>query len=110
MLDRIVANELAGSGERRDIGDIEMRSIATVDLGPGVPAPGPYAEVSVGADTEFVFDAGREIHELTAPDGSVYVMQSYSIEADPSLEVGGLTGHSGRLRLPDGRAFEPGAG
>ncbi len=105
VLDRIVANELAGSGERRDIGDIEMRSIATVDLGPGVPQRGPYTEVSVSRDTEFVFDAGREIHELTAPDGSVYVMQSYSIEADPSLEVGGLTGLGGRLELPDGWAF-----
>lgn len=105
VLDSIVANELAGSGETRDFGGIEMRSIAIVDLGPGVPNRAPYGEVSVERDTEFRFDAGREVHELTAPDGSIYVMQSYSLEVDPTLDVEALSAVGDRLQLPDGWTF-----
>jgi hypothetical protein len=105
VLDDIVANELAGSGERRSFGGIEMRSIAVVDLGTGVPDRRPYAETAVKRDTEFAFDAGREVHELTAPDGSVYVMQSYSVEIDPSLDPTALAGLASRLSLPEGWTF-----
>jgi hypothetical protein len=105
VLDDIVANELAGSGATRSFGGIEMRSIAVVDLGVGVPDRTPYAEVSVARDTEFTFDAGRAVHELTGPDGSVYVMQSYSLEVDPTLDVAALAGLGGRLSLPDGWTF-----
>lgn len=105
VLDGIVANQLAGSGETHDFGGIVMRSIAQVDLGPGVPDRRPYTEVSVARDTEFRFDAGREVHELTAPDGSVYIMQSYSLEVDPTLDVGTLAGVGDRLEVPDGWTF-----
>lgn len=105
VLDEIVANELAGSGEIRDFGGIEMRSIATVDLGPGLPDRSPYSDRSVARDTEFAFAAGRTIHELTASDGSIYVMQSYSTEVDPSLTADALAGLGGRLELPDGWTF-----
>ncbi|MGK2949906.1 MAG: hypothetical protein ACSLFP_15145 [Acidimicrobiales bacterium] len=105
VLDTIVANEVAGSGETRDFGGLEMRSIAVVDLGPGVPDRAPYGEISVVRDTEFRFDAGREVHELTAPDGSIYVMQSYSLEVDPTLDVDALSGIGARLQLPEGWTF-----
>ena len=105
VLDTIVANEVAGSGETRDFGGLEMRSIALVDLGPGVPDRAPYGEISVVRDTEFRFDAGREVHELTAPDGSIYVMQSYSLEKDPTLDVDALSGIGARLQLPEGWTF-----
>jgi hypothetical protein len=105
VLDDIVANELAGTGEIRDFGGIEMRSIATVDLGPGLPNRSPYTPVSVNRDTEFRFESGRTIYELTAPDGSSYVMQSYSQEVDPILGVAALDGLGTRLALPDGWTF-----
>jgi haloalkane dehalogenase len=105
VLDDIVAHELAGSGEIREFAGIEMRSIATVDLGQGVPDRSPYAEVSVERDTEFRFDAGREVYELTAPDGSIYVMQSYSVEIDATLTADALAGLGERLQLPQGWAF-----
>jgi haloalkane dehalogenase len=105
VLDDIVANELAGSGERRAFNGIEMRSVALVDLGEGLPDRRPYAEVSVARDTEFRFGEGREIHELSAPDGSVYVMQSYSVEVDPALTADSLAGLGDRLALPEGWAF-----
>jgi hypothetical protein len=59
----------------------------------------------VERDTEFRFDAGREVHELTAPDGSIYVMQSYSLEVDPTLDVEALSAIGDRLQLPDGWTF-----
>jgi hypothetical protein len=52
-----------------------------------------------------VFAAGREIHELTAPDGSVYVMQSFSVEVDPTLGVDRLAELGPRLDLPEGWTF-----
>lgn len=105
VLDSIVANELAGSGEIRSFGGLEMRSIAVVDLGKGLPDRRAYVPTSVQRDTDFVYDAGREIHELTAPDGSVFIMQSYSIEVDPALAAASLSMLSGRLVLPDGWTY-----
>jgi haloalkane dehalogenase len=105
VLDEIVANGLAGSGELRDLGGLEMRSIALVELGPGVPDRTPLTETSVARDTEFIFAADRQIHELTAPDGSVYIMQSYSEEIDPTLTLDELAGLGDRLDLPDGWSF-----
>ena len=105
VLDDIVANEVAGSGEVRDFGGIEMRSIAIVDLGPGVPDRSPYVDISVKRDTEFSFVEGREIYELSAPDGSVYVMQSYSLEIEPTLTPEALAGLGEQLALPEGWTF-----
>ena len=105
VLDDIVANQLAGSGERHSFNGLEMRSIAIVDLGPGIPDRRPYAGSSVNRDTEFRFDAGREVYELTADDGTVYIMQSYSIEIDPTLTADDLAGLGDRLALPEGWTF-----
>ncbi len=105
VLDDIVANKLAGSGAIRDFGGVAMRSIATVDLGKGLPDRRPYARISVRRDTEFVFSAGRTVYELTAPDGAVYVMQSYSLEVDPGLTVDALAGLGARLALPPGWTY-----
>lgn len=105
VLDEIVANELAGSGAVRAFNGLDMRSIARIDLGAGIPDRRPYAEVSVERDTQFRFAAGREVHELTAPDGSVYVMQSFSVEIDPTLTVDDLADLGPRLELPEGWTF-----
>ena len=106
VLDDIVVNEVTGSRKVERFGDVQMRSIATVDLGPGVPDRSPYKDVSVNRDTEFSFDAGRRIYELTAPDGSVYVMQSYSNQVDPKLTIDALANLGSVLKLPAGWTFE----
>jgi hypothetical protein len=105
VLDDIVANQLTGSAAIRDFGGIEMRSIATLDLGRGLPDRRPYTGISVRRDTQFRFATGRRVHELTAADGSVYVMQSYSTEIDPALTAEALADVGGRLRLPPGWRF-----
>jgi hypothetical protein len=105
VLDDIVAHQIAGSGQIRRFGDIDMRSIATVDFGNGLPDRSPYSPISVKRDTEFKFDTGRTIYELTAPDGTTYVMQSYSLEIDPTLTVDALGALGARLQLPPGWKF-----
>ena len=47
-----------------------------------------------------VFNRGREVYELVAPTGSVYVMQSCSQKVDPNLTVERLPTLG--EQLPDG--------
>jgi hypothetical protein len=93
------------SGERppgspRMFGTLEMQLLATLTLAPGTTSSVPYAERTVLRDSVFEFWAGSEIYELVAPDGSVYVMQSYAQIVDPSLSEGDLSGLGARLTLP----------
>lgn len=94
-----------GSLEVRELSGIEMRSVTTVELA-DVTDLSPYSETSVLRDTVFTFSAGREIYELTAPDGSIYVMQSYSEQVDPAQTVDDLSTLGARLDLPEGWTFE----
>jgi hypothetical protein len=93
------------STEPEDLGGIEMHGGPVVRFGTEPPSQDPYTERSVERSTEFVFNEGREIHELTAPDGSHYVMQSYSAQIDDAQTTSTLAGLSDRLDLPEGWAF-----
>ena len=42
---------------------------------------GLIAITNVERDTELRFPAGRRIHELTSPDGDVYVMFDYGVDS-----------------------------
>jgi hypothetical protein len=86
-------------------GTIEMFRGATVELGAGLPSTVPYTQRPVARDTVFRFDAGTTVYELTAPDGAVYVMQSYSQKIDPTLTADGLASLGDRLTLPAGWTF-----
>jgi hypothetical protein len=105
VLDRIVPGQMTGSLEVRDLDGVEMRSIARVDL-TGADADSPaYVELSVERETVFTFLAGREVYELASPDGSTYIMQSYSQQIDPDQTVDDLASLGDRLDLPDGWTF-----
>ena len=52
--------------------------------------------------TVYVWDQGREVYELVAPDGTTYVMQSYSLAVDPTLTEADLPTLGARLQLPEG--------
>jgi hypothetical protein len=86
-------------------GALEMFLAATVNLGPELPAQSPYTERPVARETVFRFWAGSEIHVLTDPDGTEYVMQSFSQQIDPTLSIDQLPGLGGRLALPEGWTF-----
>ena len=105
VLDYIVPGQLSGSLEVRNLDGIEMRSIATVDFTGAEADSTAYVELPVSRETTFAFLPGREIYELTAPDGSTYVMQSYSQELDPDQTLDDLASLGDRLDLPDGWSF-----
>ena len=57
------------------------------------------------AHNTWTWNAGRRVFELLAPDGSTYVMQSYSQIRDPGLTLGQLPALGARLELPQGWSY-----
>ena len=86
-------------------GELPMFLAATVDLGATLPDQTPYTERHVARRTIFRFDAGTEVHELTAPDGRRYVMQSFAHIVDDTQSLASLAGLGDRLDLPEGWSF-----
>jgi hypothetical protein len=86
---------------------LEMRLVAALELPAGsMPQDRPaYSGMVVARDTEYVYLAGKPVFELVAPDGSVYVMQTYVAPDDPNGDFSVLEGLAGRLTLPDGWTF-----
>jgi haloalkane dehalogenase len=89
-----------------DFGGMQMRRLATVSLKLTSVLGGlrrqPYSEQPVRRTTVYVWDQGREVYELVAPDGTTYVMQSYSLQVDPTLTEAALPTLGDRLQLPEG--------
>src|SRR5215213_5684541 len=98
---------IAAPGEEIfDFGGLQMRRLATVPLPLGFLLGSlhrhPYTEQPVRRTTVYGWDQGREVYELVAPDGTTYVMQSYSLEVDPTLTEAELPTLGARQKLPDG--------
>ncbi|HEX5499456.1 MAG TPA: hypothetical protein VFX03_09525, partial [Thermomicrobiales bacterium] len=93
-----------------DFGGLQMQPLATVPLSPAALLGGlrrePYRERVVQRTTVYVYDRGREVYELVAPDGAVYVMQSYSLAVDSTLTEARLPLLGERLRLPPGWRYQ----
>lgn len=89
----------------KSFGDIDMVRRATVEIGDIRAAAVPYTPSAVDRKTVFTFDAGMEVYELTAADGTVYVMQTYSQQNDPTLQEADLADIGPRLTLPPGWTF-----
>jgi hypothetical protein len=93
------------ASEKTDFGGIEMYKQATVPIGSLIDQARPYSPYSVSRSTVFIYDAGTEVFELVSPDGSTFVMQSYSQQKDPSLTLATLPTLAQRLALPPGWRF-----
>jgi hypothetical protein len=91
--------------ERKSFGGIEMIRQATVKLASMNPAP--YKVNRVDRNAVFVFDAGREIYELIDPEGSRWVMQTWSQTVDRTLMLADLPTLGDRLFPPAGWRYEP---
>lgn len=104
MINRV---EKVGSAtsEKVDFGGIEMYKQATVPIGSLIDQARPYSSYPVSRSTIFTYWAGTEIFELVSPDGSTYVMQSFSQQKDPSLTLATLGSLGSRLNLPAGWRF-----
>jgi len=85
---------MAGMRVRR-VASINIKSIA--DL-----VQTPYTERTIRRHNTWSWDRGRRVYELAAPDGSSYVMQSYSLIKDPHLSIPDLHSLGQRLDLPTG--------
>ena len=103
LMDRI--KKTAGPELHQDFGGIDMIKRATVAITDIVAANKPYNVNHVNRKTEFTFNAGSEIYELTDPGGAKYVMQSWSQQIDPNLVESGLASLGARLALPPGWSF-----
>jgi hypothetical protein len=103
LIDRAVAELPAGSP--RLFGQLEMQQLATLTLAAGTISATPYGERIVRRTAEFEVRAGSEVYELVAPDGSVYVMQSYAQIVDATLSESDLPGLGARLTLPAGWTY-----
>ena len=95
------------SGETFTFGGIEMGLRATLTTPAGQPTVGDqfYTPNAVARDTIWTYDAGKEIYTLTAPNGDVYVMQSYSQIQDPTLTIKQLAQLGSKLNLPEGWTY-----
>ena len=92
VLDHIQSTGSATStGKTFTFGGIEMGLDGTLTTPAGQPTVGQQAYVvnQVQRDTIWTYDAGKRIFELTAPDGHVYVMQSYSQLVDKRASLPG---------------------
>ena len=104
MINRV--EKVGGStNEKADFGGIEMYKQATVPIGSLVDQARPYSPSPVSRSTIFTYNTGTEIFELTSPDGSVFVMQSFSQQKDPSLTLASLPSLADKLELPAGWKF-----
>ncbi|MFN8027158.1 MAG: hypothetical protein U0W40_12610 [Acidimicrobiia bacterium] len=103
LMDRIDKEPLADK-VITDFGGVEMIKLATVGLGSAVN-PAPYSVHEVDRRTRFTFAKGRRVHELVAPDGTTYVMQTWSQQIDPTLSESDLASLGDRLQLPEGWTY-----
>ena len=99
--------EVLDAGRVTSVGGIPMQTVAKVRI-PDVrmfagrrPA---YAETEVERSTTWVFHAGQPVHELIAPDGRVYAMQSASLIKGPDLAEQ-LPNLGERLQMPAGWTY-----
>jgi hypothetical protein len=61
-----------------------------------------YSERQIERSTAYVFAAGKPVFQLVSPDGTVYVMQTYATEVNPTLTLDDLPALGDHLKLPEG--------
>jgi hypothetical protein len=98
-------NSLANPGSVATFGGLQARHLANVNISLLTMLHGrakPYTENTVKRSSEYVYREGRPVYELLAPDGRVYVMQTYALIVDPNLTEADLATLGKRLKLPAG--------
>jgi hypothetical protein len=66
---------------------------------------GSYQPGCIYRGNTFTFNKGSEVYLLDAPDGEVFIMQSFTQHWDPALSENDLAHLGGRLDLPGGWGF-----
>ena len=87
------------------VGGLPMTLVASVTVDPGNVGNPYYIPTTVARTTVYHFNKGREVYQLRSATDSCYIMQSYSLQNDSTLELSVLPGLSQRLTLPVGWSF-----
>jgi hypothetical protein len=94
------------AGRTFTFGDIETG--LRVELPTTIDQPDrerPYTVHEFPRNAVWTYQAGNSVHELTDPDGTTYVMESYSQEIDPTLSWEQLDALGDKLTLPQGWSY-----
>lgn len=87
-------------------GNLTMALAASVLLPEGHGTSDTTYQVNaVSRDTVFQYRAGREVYELTNPDGQLFRMQSFTRAIETDQLLGELASLGSRLNLPEGWSF-----
>jgi haloalkane dehalogenase len=95
-------NALQAPGATQNFGGLEARFVTNLEIHPGTENRVPYTENTVERQSQYVYEEGKNVYELFAPDGRSFIMQSYSQEVDKNLNEEGLLTLDKRLKLPKG--------
>ena len=87
----------------RKFGNLEMRKLATVGM---LDIERSFTEISVYRNNIWIFKEDVQIYLLIDTDGSEYIMQSYSLVIDASMEESKLSNLEEKLNLPVGWRYE----
>lgn len=104
MVDRLDVWE---AGDDRSFGTITGTWMGVVGAATVMQATvqGVYDPGYVYSSNTFAFNRGSEVYLLQAPDGEVFVMQSFAEHSNPTLSEGNLAHLAGLLDLPAGWGF-----
>ena len=83
-------NAIQNPGKVESFDGIEARLLAELEINIHASKRPPYTENGVKRQNRYVYERGKNVYELLAPDGKVYVMQSYSQEVDRQLNEAAL--------------------
>jgi hypothetical protein len=95
------------NGVERTFGGIKMTWMAVVpveELEKGV-TKGHYVPGYIFRNTQFKFNKGREIYLLDAPDGEVFVMQTFTNFKQKDVTIDNIRDLGSKLTLPAGWKF-----
>jgi len=95
-------------GRVQNFGSLQARHLANVKITPAILLKGkakPYTENPVTRTSVFRYMKGRNVYELVSPQGTVYAMQSFSMQVDPKQTLSTLPTLGSRLHLPQGWKF-----
>lgn len=99
VMDRIVAGGATAAGETIEAGGLKLTERASIDINLFAMRSEPYRERTIDRDTRYVFEAGKPVFLLIAPDGTRYAMQAYAQMIDKGLSYDDLPGLGARLKL-----------
>ena len=95
-------NALQNPGKVESFDGLDARLLAELEIHARSEKRIPYTENTVQRQNRYVYERGKNVYELVAPSGNIYVMQSYSQEVDETLNEPALLTLGERLKLPQG--------